>query len=240
MKRTLSIVALAACALAAGSVHAAPGADSAFNFRLGGFFPSGNGDFWEANEAAFTLDHSDFDGFMGGASYSAALNNYLEFGVGLDFYWESVRSADRNFEDQFGNPILHDSRLGLIPMYVDLKFLPAGRYKRTGADGHRLVRRPAPYIGGGIGMTYWEYEEEGDFVASDLSIIYDRLKDTGLAFEKHVMVGLELPISPQWYLTFEARQSWAEDTPGGAFTTINPGDLDLGGASVFVGGSVRF
>jgi len=54
------------------------------------------------------------------------------------------------------------------------------------------------------------------------------------------MVGLELPVSPQWYLTFEARQSWAEDTPGGAFTAINPGDLDLGGTSVFIGGSVRF
>src|SRR5262245_66144628 len=132
MKRTLSIVALAACALAAGSVHAAPGADSAFNFRLGGFFPSGNGDFWEANEAAFTLDHSDFDGFMGGASYSAALNNYLEFGVGLDFYWESVRSADRNFEDQFGNPILHDSRLGLIPMYVRSEERRVGKEYRFG------------------------------------------------------------------------------------------------------------
>jgi hypothetical protein len=242
MKRTLSIVALAGCVFAAGGrpAAAAPGSDGAFNFRLGGFFPSGDGPFWEANEAAFTLDHSDFDGFMAGASYSAALNNYVEFGVGLDFYYEAVRSADRNFEDQFGSPILHDTRLSMIPMTVDLKFLPAGRYKRTGADGRRFVRRPAPYIGGGIGMNYWEYEEEGDFVASDLSIVYDRLKDTGLAFEKHVMVGLELPVSPQWYLTFEARQSWAEDTPGGAFSTINPGDLDLGGTSVFVGGSVRF
>jgi opacity protein-like surface antigen len=240
MKRTLSIVALAAGILAMGSVQAAPGTDSAFNFRMGGFFPSGGGDFWEANEAAFTLDHSDFDGFTAGASYVAGLNNYVEFGLGADFYYEAVRSADRNFEDQFGNPILHDTRLSMIPMYVDLKLLPAGRYKRTGAGGQRFVRRPVPYIGGGIGMNYWEYEEEGDFVASDLSIVYDRLKTSDLAFEQHVMAGIEFPVSPQWYITLEARHSWAEDTPGGPFSTINPGELDLGGTSVFVGGSIRF
>jgi hypothetical protein len=96
------------------------------------------------------------------------------------------------------------------------------------------------YLGGGVGLNYWQYEEEGDFVASDLSIVYDRLKASDLAFETHVMVGVEFPVSPQWNITVEARQSWAEDTPGGAFELINPGELDLGGTSLFVGGSLRF
>jgi hypothetical protein len=241
MKRTLLFLALtAALSVATRPAEAAPGTDGAFNFRAGWFFPSGDSEFWQVNEDAFTLDHSDFNGFVGGVGYGAALNNYVEFGAGIDFYYASVRAADRNFVDQDGFAILHDSRLSIVPMTVDLKFLPAGRYKRRGPDGRTLVRRPAYYVGGGIGMDYWTYEEEGDFVASDLSIVYDRLKDSDLAFEKHVMAGIEFPVSPQWYITVEARQSWAEDTPGGAFSSVNPGELDLGGTTVFVGGSLRF
>lgn len=242
MNRTLGLVTLSA-ALALGAVSpaaAAPGTDGAFNFRMGGFFPSGDGSFWEINEAAFTMDHSDFNGFTFGAGYGAALNNYLEFGLGIDFYYSSVRAADRNFVDQDGFPILHDSRLSIVPMTVDLKWIPAGRYARRGEGGRNFVRRPVFYVGGGVGLDYWTYEEEGDFVASDLSIVYDRIKESDIAFEKHVMAGIEFPVSPQWYITLEARQSWAEDTPGGAFSFVNPGELDLGGTSVFVGGSYRF
>ena len=242
MKRTLGIVAFtAALALSAtGSVQAAGGTGSAFNFRMGGFFPSGDSAFWEANEDAFTLDESDFNSFIGGVGYTSSLNNYVEFGLGIDFYYANVRAADRNFVDQDGFAIFHDSRLGIIPMTVDLKFLPAGRYAQRGPDRSRFVRRPAFYIGGGVGLDYWTYEEEGDFVASDLSIVYDRLKESDIAFEKHVMAGIEFPVSPQWYISVEGRQSWAEDTPGGAFQLVNPGELDLGGTSVFVGGSYRF
>jgi opacity protein-like surface antigen len=243
MKKTLTVAALAATLVslaASRPAQAEPGYGGAFNFHMGGFFPSGDSAFWEVNEDAFTLDESDFNGFILGASYVAPISNFVEFGMGVDFYYESVRAADRNFTDQFGDPILHDTRLSIIPLTADLRLLPAGRFKRTGADGRRLVRRPVPYVGGGIGMDYWTYEEEGDFVASDLSIVYDRLKDSGVAFETHVFAGIEFPLSPAWNLTFEARHSWADDTPGGAFEFVNPNELDLGGTSVVVGGSWRF
>ena len=236
-----AVIAVAAAFPAGSAIAAPPGSDGAFNLRLGGFFPSGDSDFWEANEAAFTLDHSDFNGAMFGVGYTASVNNYFEVGFGADFYWESVRAADRNFNDQFGNPILHDTRLGIYPFTVDFKVLPGGRYAIRGSENRpRYVRRPVPYLGGGIGMTYWQYEEEGDFVASDLSIVYDRIKDSGFEFERHVMAGIEFPLSPSWNLTLEGRYSWAEATPGGALAVVNPGKLDLGGAGVFVGGSLRF
>lgn len=242
MKRTAAVVAFAIVSILSTSLGSAapPGTDGAFNIRLGGFFPSGDSAFWETNEAAFTLDHSDFDGVVFGLGYTAAMNNYFEIGLNADFYAEEVRAADRNFNDQFGNPILHDSRLAIYPFTADLRILPAGRFTVRGADHRRYVRRPVPYLGGGIGMSYWRYEEEGDFVASDLSIVYDRLTDDGFELETHVMAGIEFPVSPHWNLTFEARHSWAEATPGGAFTAVNPGKLDLGGTSVYVGGSYRF
>jgi len=242
MRRVLAAVAVSAASfLVAGSAAAAPPPSSgAFTFRLGGFFPSGDGSFWEANEAAFTLDHSDFNGVIGGVGYTGAVSNFFEIGINLDFYAASSLSADRFFNDQLGNPILHDTRLSEAPLTLDFKLLPAGRYARRGPGGNRYVRRPVPYIGAGIGTVYWQYEEEGDFVASDLSIVYDRLVDSGFAFEQHVLAGVEFPASPNWNITLEGRYSWADTSVGGAFTTVNPGQLELGGASFFVGGALRF
>lgn len=241
MRRLLPAAALALTTLLAPAVVAAPpGQAGGFNFRAGGFFPSGNSEFWDVNEVAFTQDKSDFNGFMGGVGYTAAITNYFEFDVNADFYGASARSADRAFTDQFGNPILHDARLAILPVTVGFRVLPAGRFGKRGTEGQRLVRRPVPYIGAGVGMAYWQYEEEGDFVASDLSIVYDRIKDTGLEFETHAQVGIEFPIAPDWNLSFEVRRSWAEATPSGGFAVVNPGKLDLGGVGVFFGASMRF
>ncbi len=240
MKRILWAAAVVTVlALAAPAEAASHGTDGAFTFRLGGFFPSGDSSFWQANEQAFTLDHSDFNGAIGGVGYTAAINNYVEFGVAIDFYSQTQRSADR-IPDVNGNPILHDTRLAISPLTADIRVLPGGRYKQSGHDGRYRARRPVPYLGAGIGLDYYQYEEVGDFVATDNSIVFDRFQTSGLEFETHVMLGIEFPVSPQWYITLEARQSWAKATPGGAFATINPGSLDLGGTSVFVGGSIRF
>ncbi len=242
MRRLFAAASIVVATLAAVGPAAAapPGQDGGFNFRFGGFFPTGNSDFWDTNEAAFTLDHSDFNGVTGGVGYTASINNFFEFDVNADFYAASTRSADSLFTDQDGFPIFHDSRLAIFPVTVGFRVLPAGRYARRGTEGKHYVRRPVPYFGAGVGMSYWQYEEEGDFVASDFSVVYDRFTETGLAFEKHAMIGIEFPVAPDWNVTLEVRQSWAEATPGGSFSVVNPGTLDLGGTSVFLGGSLRF
>ena len=242
MKRLLAAAAILVGASQAMGAGAAPppAKDGAFNFRFGGFFPSGSSDFWAANEAAFTLDSSDFIGPIFGFGYNGAINNYFEFDANADFYSSTVRSTDRYYVDLDGFPIIHDSRLLMFPMTVGFRVLPAGRFARRGPEGSYYVRRPVPYLGGGIGMSYWQYEEEGDFVASDLSVVYDRFVATGLAFQYYAMLGIEFPVAPQWNITLEVRQSWAEATPGGDFTFVNPGTLDLGGTSVYLGGSLRF
>ena len=68
MRRFLAATTIAAGVFLTASAAAAPppGRDGAFNFRFGGFFPTGSSDFWATNEAAFTLDHSDFNGLIGG------------------------------------------------------------------------------------------------------------------------------------------------------------------------------
>lgn len=243
-KRLLSVLAIALTS-AVSPVWAQGARDSgAFQFRLGGYFPQADGEFWDENFTAYTLDASDFNDAMIGGSYVFSASNFVELGFNLDFYEAVARSADADFTDQFGNAILHDTSLRLVPMTVDLRVLPAGRYAMRGQGGRIAVRRPVPYLGAGIGFNYWEFEEVGDFVddpgAPDPAIVFDRVKDSGTDFETHVLAGIEVPVSPYWSLTFEGRYSWSEATPDGRLAEIYPGDIDLGGAAFFFGASVRF
>jgi hypothetical protein len=225
----------------AGAVEAGgygPGReDLAVQVRVGGFWPSGEGRFWDDLENTFTLDESDFNDVVIGFSIVRALSNHVEIGFNADFYDASVRAAVRGFEDEFGFPILHDTRLETLPLTVDLRFLPAGRYRERGHG--RRVLQPVVYLGGGAGFAYWEYEEVGDFVDfRRREIFFDRFAEDGIAFEIHGLAGLELPFGHTFSVLFEGRYSWADDEPGGDFAGL--GELDLGGFSGYIGGSWRF
>lgn len=219
------------------------GSQESMKFRFGAFFPQGSSEFWDVNEQVFTIDSSDFDDFMFGASYVTALSNHMELGFNADFYDAGVRSAYRNFVDQNNNPILHDTWLRLAPFTMDVRFLPGGRYAVRGEHGDRRVLKPVFYLGVGAGVNYWRYEEAGDFVGgpiTNLTIAYDRLTDDGFAPEAHALAGVEFPVGPAWSFGFEGRYSWSEATPGGQFSSLDQGKLDLSGVAVFGGFSVQF
>jgi hypothetical protein len=216
-------------------------AQDSLRFRFGAFVPTGAGEFWENNEAVFTLDHSDFDDWMFGTSFVTAMSNHVEFGFNIDYYDATVRSEYRDFVDQFGNPILHDSRLRLVPVTLDLRFLPGGRYGVRGEFGDRQVRKPCMWLGVGGGANFWEYEEVGDFVGGVVpTVVSDRLVDDGIDPEWHAMIGFELPVGPNWAWTLEGRYSWSDVEIKGDFEDLELGEVDLSGASVFAGMSFQF
>ncbi len=245
-KKTVLVLASVALVAAVGtSAQAGPRGDGevAFQVRLGGFFPDADSDFWDDPIEgdgvfnAFTLDDSDFNDGVFGFSLVNGFNNYFEAGFNVDFFDAENVSAVRGFVDQDGFPILHDSRLRMVPLSIDLRVLPTGRYGARG--GGRFVSRPVFYLGGGIGVTYWEYEEIGDFVDQTTDeIFFDRFIDSDWAFTTHALAGLEFPVAPTWSLFFEGRYQWVDDEVGGDFAGL--GDIDLGGAYAFVGASFRF
>ncbi|MCP3981666.1 MAG: outer membrane beta-barrel protein [bacterium] len=241
------LVALLLLALVAGPGFAQrgqPRADAAFQVRLGYFFPDGDSNVWQDNEEIFTLDTSDFDEFVLGFSFVRSLNNHVEVGFNVDLYSDEQLSSDTEFVDELFNPIYHDTNLEMVPLTIDVRFLPAGRYRVR--PGGRYVLRPAFYVGFGAGVNIWEYEEVGDFVFTTEDspgvfvdeILYDRFKDSGETFQAHVLAGFELPMGDSFGLQFEGRYSWAEDDVDDTY--LGPGELDLSGPSFYVGGSFRF
>ena len=219
------------------------GGGSAVQFRVGGYFPVGGGEFWDETEEVFTVDISDFDEVMVGFSYVTSINNNFEIGFNIDFYDERVDSTYRgSIVNEFDLPshIFHTSSLELVPVTVDFRLLPFGRYKIRGPQGRRVLK-PVFYVGGGAGVLLWDYEEIGDFLDFTFDpavLFFDRFKDDGAAFEVHALAGLEIPMSPRFNLLVEGRYSWADDDLDDGFAGL--GNIELGGVSAFIGGSFRF
>ncbi len=228
------------------SVIAQPGPPGrSFQFRVGGFFPSGGGDLWDDNEEVFTQEISDFNDFIWGMSFVAPVSNHLEIGINLDFYNSRASSAYRDFFFPSNFPIFHDTKLDEAPLIVDARWFPAGRY-RIRSGGCRVLR-PAFFLGAGLGANFWEYEEVGEFINCSLGcgpndppppIFPGRFKDSGTAFQVQLSAGLELPINPGFNVIFEGRHAWSSDAMGGNFAGF--GDIELGGTSLLIGAAFRF
>lgn len=216
---------------------------SAFQVRFGYFLLDDNRDdgFWADTESVFTLDASDFQGFSFGATYAHAYQNWLELGFNFDLFDATERSAYRDFVDENGRSILHDSELSLIPLTIDVRFYPSGRYRVR--PGGRNIVQTTFYLGVGGGFVFWDYEERGDFLDFSFNppeIFGAQFSDDGVAPEVHGLAGVEIPMTPSTYLMFEGRYSFAEDTLGGDFSDLPERDITLGGLALYGGFSFRF
>jgi hypothetical protein len=223
----------------------APQTHNGIHFRFGWFAPSGDSQVWDDNQAAFTLSPSDFDDFIFGFGFVRSLNNNVELGFTMDFYEEVVLSGYDDWVDSAGFAILHDTRLELVPLRFDFRFLPAGRYAIRGSAGQRRLLQAVPYLGLGAGFQFWEYEEVGDFLnfspdPANPRVFPGRFVDDGVEPEFHVLAGVELPLGPNAGIVFEGVYSWSETELAGDFQEMDLGDLDLGGFSITLGFVARF
>jgi hypothetical protein len=211
-----------------------PQLDRSVQFRFGGFFLAGDGDFWADNESVFTIEASDFDGLLFGATYSHGFNRYLELDLNADYTGGSTVSEYRNFVSGSGFPILHESRLQMWPLTAGVRLVPFGRAK-PGA------RKPVLFVGAGAGVNFWSYEEFGDFIDfSDPTnpIILGDFREDGEAFVAYGLFGIEFPLAPAFNVGIEARYFSSDDKLSGDFAGL--GTLDMSGWSASVSGNWRF
>jgi len=246
MQRTsLALVISLICLLAVGAVEAQPrrpgGQSHSVQFKVGGFFPGGGGEFWEDTEDVFFLHHGDFKDVLVGFSFVTGFSNYVEVGFNADFYESTVASEYQEYVDSEGFPIIHDTTLSMVPLTIDVRLLPVGRYATRGRGGNIHVRRPVFYVGAGVGVNLFEYEEIGDFIdfsLEDPEVGFDRFRDSGAAFETHVLAGVELPMGRHSGLLFEGKYAWSDEELGADFSGL--GNLDLGGLTMYVGATLQF
>lgn len=227
-RRSRAIWVLAGLLVAAAPVWAQRGPherDGAFRLHVGAFQPDGDSEYWNEKKIDFTGDAADLESAAVGADYLLSLGRHLGLLFSANYFEGDTTQSYRNFVDNFGDRIRHDTTL-------DIGSVTAGvQYSLTGPDSALI-----PYVGAGVGVYSWRLEENGDFI--DFNTPHDdifsaRLKSDGVAFGHYWLVGLEAPVGRRISLFAEGRWTRAKDKLEGDFEGF--GDIDLSGREVTAG-----
>ena len=201
-----------------------------FRMRAGSFQPDGESEYWETNEFAFTGDADDFADFSFGLDYRFDVTEHFGVLLSSSFFQGSSDLAYRDFEDEFGNDILHTTTLDVASFTVG----GVVHFTNPGA----AVR---PYVGAGGGLYAWRLEESGDFIVFDpppAEIFDGTFEDEGQTVGYYLLAGLEVPLGDTIGLFAEGRWTGAEAELDDDFEGL--GDLDLGGQEISAGVAFRF
>lgn len=196
--------------------------DGAFRVHLGAFQPEGDSEYWDGKEAEFTGGVDDLENISFGLDYLLPLNRHFSLQFSGAGYAAETTQSYRDFVDNFGDRIRHDTSLAIASATVGVVVHPFG--------SDAVV---SPYIGAGAGSYFWSLEEEGDFIASNDDIFFATLQDEGVAFGYYYLAGLEAPITRRMSIFGEARWDQADDELSDDFEDF--GDIDLSGSTFRVG-----
>ncbi len=208
-------------------------------FRGGWAFNRSKGGVYDFLTDQLTLSKSDFDAPAFTFDFSWRLISWLDVVFGFEYSGRKQKSEDRHFTAVNGSPIVQDTRLTQVPLTVSLKIYPIGRGKQVGQ--YAWIRKPVvPYVGGGIGGTWYELKQKGDFVdigdpnvLGDEFIFSDEFTSDDWAFAQHVFAGLDIKLTRSFGLILEGRYYWADADLKGDYVGFKPIDLD--GARVMIG-----
>lgn len=207
-------------------------AQQSINFYLGGFVPLSEDarDFDDVllgnlDYLAFYLP--DFNGGTVGAEYLVGVGEFLDAGLGIGFYRQSVPSVYADLVNSNGSEIEQDLRLRIAPVSATFRLLPFGRSAPI-----------QPYIGAGVGIFAWRYSEAGDFVDPvDGTIFRDRFIGSGTAVGPVILGGIRFPVGLVDIGGEVRYQQATGDLPADQFFSSK---IDLGGWTYAATFNVRF
>ena len=224
---------------------AGPASAGGFDVRLGAFQPRARDCGLSSNQPSrytlfldvcelYIVEKNDWTGFAWGVEYNHVLADYVELGIHVDGYQKTVDTSYRDFVRPDDSEIYQSLKLDVVPFGLTVRLVPTG--KRT---------RVAPYIGGGIDLFYYKYEEWGDFIDfwdPDMAIYYDEFRSDGVTFGFHATGGVRFYLNRDFALVAEGRYQWADTDMSGDFGPTDglTNRIDLSGASILFGLHVRF
>lgn len=191
MRRLLSF----AGAFALMAVMAAPSvseAQQAVTFSVGGFVPRGETS-RDVNDVLYNnlnsgndsllFDVGDFNGATVNGEWLIGLNDFIDAGLGVGFYSKTVPSVYAYVENSNGQEIEQDLKLRIVPFTATVRFLPIGRHDAF-----------TPYIGAGVGVMRFRYEETGEFVNVNDRVYNATFTGTGAATGPVILGGARFPV----------------------------------------------
>ena len=176
---------------------------------------------------AFGLDQ--FNNASVGAEWLVGLGEFVEVGLGVGFYRQTVLSVYDDFVDVDGTEIEQDFKLRVTPVTATVRFYPFGQRSAI-----------QPFAGAGVGLFNWRYSEVGEFVDfNTFDVFRDRFAAEGNDVGAVYLGGVRVLAGTRYAVGVEVRYQDVQGVVG-----IDQGFLDeridLGGLTTSVSFNVRF
>jgi outer membrane protein W len=207
-------------------------------FETGYGFQQARSDIFTFTREQLTLGPRAFDSPYVGGEVALRVADRLDVALTAGYQSSSVGSEFRGWVDTDGLPIEQVTALRLVPATVSAKFYLRERGRTIG----RFAWIPtsfAPFVGAGVGVMSYRFQQVGDFVDfQTLEVFSDRFVSSGAALLGRALAGVNISLSKQFLFTTEARYGWASGQVRNDFSGFSTMDLD--GLQLVGGIAVRF
>jgi hypothetical protein len=202
-------------------------------FRLGRFFPRADSDLFDMVTGELTLEKKDFRAWDIGVDAGFRPDERIDIIFSFDYSRRTKASESRDYVDDQGQPITQTTEFTHTPITAGIKFLLVPRGQQVGRYAW-LPSRIVPFIGGGGGVLWYRFRQEGDFVDSQsLEIFSARLESDGWAPTVYAGGGADINVFKSVYLVLDLRYAWAKADLNRDFVGFKP--IDLSGPRVTAG-----
>lgn len=200
--------------------------------------PGGNQDIFGFTQDLLTIGEGDHDALVIGGEVAIRVTPRLDLLLDISQAKSDIASEFRDWVDSNDLPIQQTTTFTRRPANLSFRYFLGDRGRRVSRFAW-VPRNWVPYVGAGAGLTFFEFEQQGDFVDFDtLDVFFDRLDTSGRALTGHVLAGIQYSIAPQFVLTGEGRYRFGSGELQDDFVGFD--NMDLSGLHLTVGLGVRF
>ena len=207
--------------------------------RTGYTVPRAGSDIFAHTRDQLTVEKSDFAGGYLGGEIGLRLADHFDLAFGVGYTSSITTSEFRDWVDTDDLAIEQVTKFSTTPVTLSSKYYLTDRGRSIGRFAWVPSRMNA-YVGGGVGLTFYRFEQSGDWVDLEtLDIFNSEFTSRGRGTQLHALAGLDVSISKNFYLTGEGRYVWADAAIDERFFEGFE-DVDLAGLQFTVGISARF
>jgi opacity protein-like surface antigen len=206
--------------------------------RLGYAGASAGSEIFDFSREELTLDQRDFSGGFFGAEVAFRASERLDFVAAFSNASTRTRSEFRDWIGEDDLPIEQETTFTRRPFTFSARYYLGDRGRSVSRFAW-VPNRVTPYLGAGVGVMWYEFVQDGDFVDfQDLAIFNTRFMSDGTSAMAQALGGFEWSLSPRVIANVEGRYEWASAELSQDFVDFD--DIDLSGFQVSVGLGIRF
>ena len=210
--------------------------DVRLSFRAGYSLASAHSDVFDDAVNFLTLQRRSFSGPSIGGDLSVRLAPRLDLAFRADYSASTRDSEDRGYLEN-GAPIVQTTSFRRAPLTVNAVYYLTPRGRSVGTLAW-IPAKVVPWIGGGGGVAWYRFRQEGDFVDyTSLVIRTLTIETSGWAPTAQAIAGVDVTLTPRFGITMEANQLWGSAKPSGGFSSYDK--VDLSGITGSFGFTVR-